>query len=65
MLKLGIKMPMLLDSMTNEVNEKYAALPERLYVIDENGNITYGSARGPQGFIVDDWLAAIKKLAGE
>jgi hypothetical protein len=55
MLKLNIKMPMLLDSTTNEVNEKYAALPERFYVIDENGNITYGSARGPQGFIVDDW----------
>lgn len=61
MLKLEITMPMLLDPLSNEVNQKYAALPERLYVIDREGKITYRSAKGPHGFLVDDWLAALKE----
>jgi hypothetical protein len=61
MLKLEIKMPMLLDPLSNEVNQKYAALPERLYVINREGMVTYQSAKGPHGFLIDDWLAALKK----
>ena len=36
-LRLNLKMPMLLDNMSNEVDRRYAALPDRLYLLDENG----------------------------
>ena len=33
-LRLNLKMPMLLDDMSNEVDRLYAALPDRLYLLD-------------------------------
>ena len=49
-LGLDLKIPTLLDEMNNEVDEAYAALPDRLYLIDEAGRIAYRSERGPRGF---------------
>ena len=37
MINLKFEMPMLLDNMDNEVDGNYAAMPERLYVIDPEG----------------------------
>ena len=55
-------MPMLLDDMTNEVDEKYVALPERLYVIDAAGVITFRCEMGPFGFDPDSWEQAIRAV---
>ena len=55
-------MPMLLDEMSNDVDTAYAALPERLYVIDPAGRITYRSEPGPWGFNMDDWEKAIREV---
>lgn len=63
MLSLGFTIPTLLDNMQNEVDDKYAALPERLYVLDKGGRICYRSVMGPAGFDVDGWLAAIQEQA--
>ena len=60
---LNFGMPMLLDEMSNEVDTAYAALPERLYVIDREGRIAYRSEPGPWGFNVDDWEEAIRAVA--
>jgi len=38
-LHLNFEMPMLLDDASNQVDEKYMALPERLYTIDPAGTI--------------------------
>ena len=46
--------------MRNEVYDKYAALPERLYVLDKDGRVYYRSVMGPVGFDVDAWLKAIQ-----
>ena len=59
-LGLDLKMPTLLDEMNNEVDEAYAALPDRLYLIDEVGRIAYRSERGPRGFRPDEFEAAIE-----
>ena len=59
-LRLNFEMPMLLDDMTNQVDEAYSALPERLYLLDGEGTILYRSEQGPWGFDVDAWLAAIE-----
>ena len=60
---MQLEMPMLLDHMSNAVDEAYAALPERLYVIDREGTITYRSDPGPWGFAPADWEKAILEAA--
>ena len=62
-LALGFTMPMLLDNMGNEVDVKYAALPERLYLLDANGKVFFRGIMGSRGFDVDAWLQAIKVQA--
>ena len=59
---LRFEMPMLLDEMSNKVDAAYAALPERLYVINRDGRIRYRSEPGPWGFNVDDWEKAIREI---
>ncbi len=61
-LALNLEMPMLLDDMTNQIEEAYRAWPDRLFVLDAEGRITYHSAQGPQGFYPEDWEAAIQNL---
>ena len=63
MLELGFNMPMLIDTMDNEVDAKYAALPERLYVLDKDGNVFYRGIMGSRGFNVDTWLEAVEAQA--
>ena len=62
-LRLSFEMPMLLDDLTNQVDGRYCALPERLYLLDAEGVIVYRSDPGPWGFDVDAWLAAIEAAA--
>ena len=47
--------------MRNEVDDKYAALPERLYLLDKDGRVYYKSVMGPTGFDVDAWLKAVQE----
>ncbi len=58
MLRLDLKMPTLLDNMENEVDRLYAALPDRLYLLDENGVVLFRSVVGSPGFDVEAWYAA-------
>ena len=60
-ISLDIELPMLIDSPNNDVDNKYIAEPIRLYVIDEQGAITYNGAVGPFGFDPDAWEGAIKE----
>ena len=61
-LGLDLKMPTLLDDMDDTTDVAYAALPERLYVIDTDGTVTYQCGPGRFGFDVDAWLAALKAI---
>jgi hypothetical protein len=58
-LDLRIEMPMLLDELSNEVDAAWAALPERLYLVDSGGRIAYRGGPGPFGFDPDGWERAI------
>ena len=40
----------LVDDMTNKANACYAAWPERIYVIDQDGTIAYKGGMGPFKF---------------
>ena len=47
--------------MNNAANDAYAAWPERLYIISENGTIAYRGGMGPFNYKpaeVRAWLAA-------
>lgn len=55
------EIPLLVDPFENPANEVYAGWPERLYVIDEQGNIAYKGGMGPFEFHpeeVEAWLGA-------
>ncbi len=58
-LRLNLEMPMRLDDMDNQADLKYDAMPERLFVIDPAGIVTYRSEMGPFGFTPDAWRTAI------
>ena len=53
------KLPLLIDPIENPANAAFAAWPERLYIIDQNGMIVYKGKPGPFGYKpqeVADWL---------
>jgi len=43
-----------LDNMTNDLNRAYSAEPERLYVVDGNGNVVFVGGLGPFNYDVDE-----------
>jgi len=53
-------LPFGIDEMTNAASDAYAAWPERLYIIDESGRISYKGGNGPFKYEpkeVRAWLA--------
>jgi len=48
--ELSLTMPMVVDDMHDTVNQLYGAWPERIYVIDTDGNIAFKGGLGPFGF---------------
>ena len=63
-LHMQLQMPTLLDKMSNEVDEAYSALPERLFLIDAQGVINWRCGMGPWGFEPDGLEKAIQALLG-
>ena len=60
-----IELPLALDSMGDEVEKLYSGVPERLYIIDDQGIVTHRSVRGPFDMAtIDSWHAALKEQAG-
>ena len=60
--KLGIKMPALVDYPDDRVERAYTGWPDRLYVIDKDGRIAYKSKAGPFGFKPEEVEATLKIL---
>lgn len=44
---LEIGMPLLVDEMDDRVGKAYSGMPDRLYVIDKQGDVVFKSGRGP------------------
>jgi hypothetical protein len=60
--KLGIKLPALVDEADNRVEQLYTGWPDRLYVIDREGRVSYKSAAGPFGFKPSEVETALEEL---
>ena len=61
-LALDIEMPMLVDRIDNDVEEKYVGLPMRQFLIDAAGRIAYAGAKGPFGWDDEAFEEALKAL---
>jgi len=62
MLRFNFSFPMVLDSMSNEVDSRYVAMPERLYLLDDKGCVTWKCGLGPHYFDPDGFEHAIGEL---
>ena len=60
--KLGIKFPAVLDEFGNTTERVYTGWPDRIYLIDDRGRITYKSKPGPFGFKPDELANALQNL---
>jgi hypothetical protein len=58
--KLGIKLPAIVDHPDDRVERAYTGWPDRLYLIDRQGKVAYKSKAGPFGFKPDHLEAALK-----
>jgi len=59
-LRLELSIPTLIDDMENSTDQKYYALPDRLYLIGRDGRIAYRGAPGPWGFVASELEKAIE-----
>jgi len=48
--RLHFTMPTVVDRLDDRVGNAYSGMPDRLYVIDQDGRVVYKSGRGPFGF---------------
>jgi hypothetical protein len=60
--KLGIKFPAVLDVFGNSTEQRYTGWPDRIYLVDQQGRVTYKSRPGPFGFSADELAKALAKL---
>lgn len=59
---LDLRMPMLVDRIDNDIDEKYVGLPMRLFLVDAAGKIAYAGEKGPFGWDDDGFEAALKEV---
>ena len=60
---LHIGLPIIIEDMDNAIDEAYGAAPERLYLVDIDGNVAYHGGAGPHFFDLDEWEQAIQACA--
>ena len=59
---LGLDMPMLIDSIGNDIDNKYVGLPMRQFLIDADGKVVYHGDKGPFGWDDEAFEEELKKL---
>jgi len=58
--RLAFRLPVAIDSLSNDADREFGAWPERIYVVGKGGRIAFKGDLGPFGF---DPEAAEKALA--
>ncbi len=61
-INLDIHMPMLVDRIDNDIDNKYVGLPMRLFLVDAAGRIAYAGEKGPFGWDDDAFEAALQTV---
>lgn len=63
-INLDLHMPMLVDSIDNDIDRKYVGLPMRLFLVDSGGKIAYAGAKGPFGWDDEAFEQKLKEVIG-
>ena len=58
---MDLDMPMLVDGIDNDVDNKYVGLPMRLFLVDADGKVAYAGDKGPFGWDDEAFEEAIKQ----
>ncbi len=61
-INLDIRMPMLVDRIDNDVDNKYVGLPMRLFLVDAGGRIAFAGNKGPFGWADEAFEAALNEV---
>ena len=59
-----VSLPICVDTLDDQVGKAYAAMPDRIYVIDAAGKIAYKGKPGPGGFKVGEVPSVLDRLLG-
>ena len=59
---LDLHMPMLVDPIDNDIDEKYVGLPMRLFLVDADGKVAYAGDKGPFGWDDEAFEDTLKKV---
>jgi Iodothyronine deiodinase len=59
---LDLHMPMLVDRIDNDVDEKYVGLPMRMFLVDADGRIVFAGKKGPFGWDDEAFEETLKTL---
>jgi hypothetical protein len=59
---LHMTMPVVVDTIDDRVGHAYSGMPDRLYVIDRQGKVSYQGGRGPMGFTPAEMEQALALL---
>jgi len=59
---LDLHMPMLLDRIDNDIDNKYVGLPMRLFLIDADGKIAFSGEKGPFGWDDEAFEKTLKEM---
>ncbi len=62
MLRTNFSFPMVLDNMNNETDSTYVAMPERVYLLDENGRVTWKCGLSLHYFYADGFERAARDM---
>ena len=60
--RLALRIPALIDNLSNATEDAYTAWPDRLYVIGRDGRVVYKSKPGPFGFKPAEVELALKGI---
>jgi hypothetical protein len=63
-INLKIRIPVVVDEVNDEIARAYGALPDRLYLIAQDGSVAYQGEPGPWGFDPAGLEAVIVELVG-
>lgn len=60
---LDLKIPLLVDDMSDTVSKAYSAWPDRLFILGADGRVAYAGGPGPREFNVAEMVVELEKLA--
>jgi hypothetical protein len=62
--RLKYRMPLAVDTMDNRMDQLFAAWPERIYILGQDGAVLYRGDVGPFGFHPDEAEKALARIVG-